>query len=118
MIEININSDCGNSPRKLFLKKLTVANAKGDLSFVIDNISKNISWEVLGNRRVVVYEDYIKEIVESKIWKVKNLIVDTIITHGTDASLSGLFITKENIRYSFCDIYSFKGAGGVQIEIN
>ena len=36
MTEINIKADCGNSPRKQFLKELNIAFAKGNPDFIID----------------------------------------------------------------------------------
>ena len=49
-------------------------------------------------------------------WKVNELIIDTIITYGPDASVSGHIITTNNLMFAFCDFYRFKGAGGITIK--
>jgi hypothetical protein len=116
MTKINIGTDCGNSPRKIFLKDLMVAMAKGDLNFVSENISENINWEIPGEGNSSGKENYLKKVAEHKIWKVNELVVDAIITHGPDASVSGFIKTNNNSVYSFCNIYKFKSAGGTTIN--
>jgi hypothetical protein len=116
MARINIQPDCGNAPRKVFLKDFNVALAKGDKTFLTENIHDSITWEVAGHKNVTGKEDYLKAIIVHKLWKVKELTIDTIITHGPDASVSGKIITPDNTKFTFCDIYGFKGAGGTTIN--
>ena len=116
MAKIKIQPDCGNAPRKLFLKELNVALANGDLDFFENNIPDNINWEVVGQLNVTGKEKYLKTAIEYILWKPKELIIDTIITHGPDASVSGQFIATDNSQYSFCEIFRFKGAGGTTIN--
>ena len=61
-------------------------------------------------------ENYLKELAEHKLWKVKEITVDKMITHGPDASASGKIKAIDNLKYVFCDIYSFKRAGGTTIN--
>jgi len=116
MAKINIQPDCGNAPRKLFLKDLNVALANGDIDFFTKNIQDSITWEVVGQSQVTGKENYFKAINGHKLWKVKELTIDTIITHGPDASVSGQIIAADNSTFTFCDIYRFKGAGGTTIN--
>lgn len=116
MAKINIQPDCGNSPRKLFLKDLNVALANGDIEFITKNIQDDITWEIVGHLRLNGKENYLKAIKGHKLWKVKELTIDTIITHGPDASVSGQIIAADNSTFAFCDIYRFKGAGGTIIN--
>ena len=111
MSKITIEPDCGNSPRKLFLKDLLMAFANGDLEFVTENISEDVRWEISGNKTITGKENYLKELVRQKLWKVKGLVVDKIITHGADASVSGQITIAGKTKLHFCDIYGFKGAG-------
>lgn len=116
MGKISIQPNCGNSPRKQFLRDLNVAFVNGDEEYLLSNISENINWEILGKIKVAGQEDYLNAIMNHKLWKAKELVVDTIITHGPDASVSGTFISSDNSKYAFCDIYRFKGAGGFVIN--
>ena len=116
MAKIQIQPDCGNAPRKLFLKELHIALAEGDLDFIKDAIPEQINWEIVGQKSISGKDDYLKALKGYKLWKAKELIVDTIITHGPDASVSGEVIASDKSTYKFCDIYRFKGAGGTTIN--
>jgi len=50
MTKIEIPSDCGNAPRKLFLRDLNIAFAKGDSGFVTANIHTRIAWNIVGQK--------------------------------------------------------------------
>lgn len=116
MAKIQIQPDCGNAPRKLFLKELNIAFAKGDLDLIKDAIPDHINWDIVGQKSVTGKDGYLNALKGYKLWKVKELIVDTIITHGSDASVSGQIIASDKSIYKFCDIYRFKGAGGTSIN--
>jgi hypothetical protein len=116
MAKIQIQPDCGNAPRKLFLKELYIAIAEGKVKQVQEVVPENISWEVVGQKQITGITQYLKELKGHALWKVKELVVDTIITHGPDASVSGQIITANKSSYKFCDVYRFKGAGGATIQ--
>ena len=49
-------------------------------------------------------------------WKVKELNIETIITHGPNASVSGSIVDAGGEKFSFCDIYKFSSAGSSIIK--
>jgi len=116
MAKINIHTDCGNAPRKIFLKNLYIAFANADIDFITQTIPENISWDIVGQKKIHKKNSYIKELKSNKIWKVKELTLDAIITHGSDASVSGNVIATDDSAFSFCDVYRFKSAGGTTIK--
>jgi len=115
MAKIIIPPDCGNAPRKLFLKNLHIAFANGDLDFVTTNIPEEISWETIGKKTVMGRKSYLTALKDSKHWKVKELRVDAIITHGPDASVSGQITVSDGSVFDFCDVYRFARASGMAI---
>ena len=48
---INVQPDCGNAPRKLFLKDLNVALANGDIEFFTKNIQDSKLGKLLDNHK-------------------------------------------------------------------
>lgn len=98
------------------ITEISTALANGDIEFLAKNIHDNITWEIVGYPLVTGKENYFKAIKGHKLWKVKELTVDTIITHGPDASVSGQVTAADNSTFAFCDIYRFKGAGGTTIN--
>lgn len=116
MVKIRIQPNCGNAPRKLFLKDVNVAFINGDIKFFMDNISDAISWEIVGQSFVTGKAIFLESVQEHKLWKAQELVIDTIITHGPDASVSGQITMADNSKIAFCDIYRFKSAGGTTIN--
>lgn len=116
MAEISIQVDCGNSPKKEFLKDYHVALANGDIDFVATNVVQDIHWEVVGGAFVNTKDDFLKAVQQFEQWNVKRLAVDTIITHGIDASVNGQIITQYDEHFVFCNIYKFKGFKGTAIK--
>jgi|SRR5690606_7150020 hypothetical protein len=116
MPKITIQPDCGNAPRKLFLKDLIVAWAEGDSDFFTNILPDHITWEVVGSRNISGKANFLNELVGHKLWKSRELVIDTIITHGRDAAVSGRILAADKSVYSFCDVFRFKGAGGSTID--
>lgn len=116
MFKIVINEDCGNSPRKNFLKDLNVAFAKGNISFVSSHITDDIIWNIVGDAILYGKKEFIAALVEMSNTPVKELGVNKIITHGHDASANGYMILKNGNKYDFCDVYEFSGAKGTMIK--
>jgi len=116
MAKIEIKADCGNAPRKVFLADLTRAYADGDVSLLEEYIPDDIILEIVGSKKVFGKEHVLNELSKSPLWKLKQLTVDTIITHGRDAAVSGQIKLFDNAQFSFCDVYKFKGAGGTTIK--
>jgi len=116
MTNIQIKTDCGNSPRKIFLAKLNTAFAKGDTSILAEILPSDITLEIIGLTKVQGKENVMFELLKGPFWKTKILRIDTIITHGRDASVNGQIVLQDDSMYSFCDIYSFKGASGTIIK--
>lgn len=116
MAKIAVGVDCGNAPKKEFLKNYYIALANSDIDFVMDNISDIINWEVIGGSTITNKEEFGKAVQKHRLWNVKELEIDAIITHGNDASVNGRVVTRNNLIYAFCDIYKFRGFKGTIIK--
>ena len=93
-----------------------IAFANGNIDYITDNLPEQITWLIIGEKIINGKKNFLTELEKHKLWKTKDLIIDTIITHGTDASVAGLATLENNTGFSFCDIYKFKGAGGTGIN--
>jgi hypothetical protein len=116
MAKINIQPDCGNAPRKNFLKDLNIAWVNGDQKFFETNLSDSIKWVIVGQSAISGKEKFLKALATHKLWKPREVTIDTIITHGRDAAVSGRITASDKSMYSFCDVFRFKGAAGTVID--
>ena len=62
MTKITVTPDCGNAPRKEFLKDFNIAFATGKADFIIEHVSDDIQWNIYGDKHVTGKESFIKEI--------------------------------------------------------
>ena len=106
MTKININADCGNSPRKEFLKELNIAFAKGNADFIVDHASEDIIWTIHGDKNIIGKEAFSEEIHVMKQYTADEMTLHNIITHGREASANGE-MRMGDATYAFCDVYRF-----------
>ena len=76
MIKINIGTDCGNSPKKQFLKEINIAFAKSDSDFLIASVSDKIIWDIIGDRKIEGKENFAEELEKMKSQKASELIIE------------------------------------------
>lgn len=106
MTKISVIPDCGNAPRKEFLKDFNIAFATGKADFIVDHASNEIEWNIYGDKHISGKEAFITEINIMKAYTADELTIHSIITHGREAALNGEMKMGDKI-YAFCDVYRF-----------
>ncbi|WP_042478931.1 nuclear transport factor 2-like protein [Bacillus ndiopicus] len=106
-IKIICPEDCGNAPKKQFLKEFNIAFAKNDLSFVSDNITDDFRWNKIGKEQIQGKESVIEVLKQLQNSKVTELHINKIITHGYDGSVNGAIQLENKQTYSFCHVFTF-----------
>lgn len=112
MAKIKVRADCGNAPKSEFLKEFNMAMAQGDTDFISRHLAVDMVWEIMGKQKVTGVGDLLRILPGYPLWKAKELVIDTVITHGKEASASGRFTSRDNREYAYCEIYRFKGFKG------
>jgi hypothetical protein len=116
MINYTIKPACDNSPKKAFLRDFNIAFAEGNGSFIMDHVAENIELTVYGDFDVHGREAFKAEIDHMLTYpRPKELIIESIITHGKEAAVHGCMVMGES-RYVFCDVCTFTGTGSFIIE--
>ena len=107
MDKINVYEDCGNAPKKVFLKDFVVSIVLNEKDRVSDNITDDISWDVVGGKNTVGKSDVLPELMKSRHDGLEELTINTIVTHGYDGVVEGELKFKDRKTVSFCDIFKF-----------
>jgi len=115
MTKIDIPFDCGNSPKREFIKEFNIAFAKGNLDFIIGHVSDDIVWTIHGDKKIEGKESFSKEIHKMKENVADKMTLRSIITHGIEASAHGE-IKMGDKTYAFCDVYVFTNTTGEIIK--
>ena len=111
MTKVICAEDCGNAPRKLLLKDLSVAFADGDVGALLDLIADDVVLNIIGDRRTVGRDGFRDAILENGRRKAKELHLHNIITHGATGAVNGTLKMDDNRWVEYCDVFVFSGAG-------
>lgn len=108
MVKIICTEDCGNAPKKILLKELTSAFAKGTAQRVLlPRLANDVVWEVVGAEPIKGIDSVAKMLEEAEQSgnKASRLEIENIITHGNAGSVNGHISMMDGKRYAFCDVY-------------
>jgi hypothetical protein len=116
MVKIFVGRDCGSTPRKRFLKDLNIAFAEGDISYISNRISDDISWHLVGDKHIQGKNDFVEALEVMRDNPASELTISKIIAHGREGAASGEIIKQDGRSYAYCDVYEFRGARGTSIK--
>lgn len=116
MTKIVSSPNCGNSPKMEFLKDFNIAFAKGNVEFLIDSVTDEIVWNIIGAKKIEGKENYAEELKKMKEAKATELILDQILSHGKEGAANGIIKMQNDKKYAFSDFYIFHGAKGSKIK--
>ncbi|MBA3870810.1 MAG: nuclear transport factor 2 family protein [Anaerolineae bacterium] len=111
MVKVDVQPDCGNAPKKLFIRDFMIAFANGDSPALLDCVTDDATWEIVGERTLKN-----KTEIESALDKmlpatVKAMTLMSIITHGDEGSVNGIMTLTDDKHYGFCHVYTFNSHG-------
>ena len=116
MTKLTVTPDCGNAPKKTFLRDFNVAFARADIPTLLAAVTDDFAWDMIGDKRVTGKAAFAAALEEMKQHPAAELVIDKIITHGRDAAVSGTMVMRDGKRFSFADIYTFCGAKGDMVS--
>ena len=112
MIKISVSEDCGNAPKKQFIKDFCIASANGQIAAVIEMVTDDIALIIPGYKnahgRAEVEELLTRDAARSK---VSELIIDNILSHGDRCAANGTLRFEDGGVVAFCNVYRFNGHG-------
>ena len=116
MPNITVKPDCSNAPKKALLRDFISAFAHSDVDGILAPMSEDIVWNLVGET-VIEGKENVRELLESmKSVGTSDLVIETIITHGRDASINGVIKSNSGQSHAFCDVIQFTSAAGKQIK--
>lgn len=118
-MNITIPDDCGNSPRKSFIVEFNQAFATWDIKYILEHVSDNILWTMVGSKDVIGKAAMEHELQEMKLktgGKASSMILHSIITHGREAAANGEFHYPGDERIAFCDVFQFTKTTGNTVK--
>ena len=50
MVKIDVAADCGNSPKRIFIKEFNIAYVEGNIDFLLDSVSDDFNLNTIGDQ--------------------------------------------------------------------
>ena len=109
--KIDCPKDCGNAPKKVLLKELTVALATRNYPGMRENMANDVCWKIAGHKSFFGKEAFKYAFNENISKAITQLQIQNIITHGSTGAVNGFIVFDDHSTLSFCDVYTFSSAG-------
>jgi len=116
MIEVHTSPDCGNSPKNLFLQKLTIAFATGDVETALDAVADDIVLDIIGEGTARGKSDFARSLTHLTSRMDTELTIEHVASHGKAGAVNGVLERNDGTTLSFCNVYEFTGAKGDRVK--
>ncbi|MBT2293521.1 nuclear transport factor 2 family protein [Paenibacillus albidus] len=101
------------STKGQFLREFNEAFVTGDMDFVVEHLTDDITWSMVGEQPVQGKEAFLEVMKSGGSETVLEVVISNIITHGVEAAVNGTMKMQDTsgkvTTYGFCDIYRFSG---------
>lgn len=105
-LQINVEADCGNAPRKAHVRDWLIAFAKGDADAVCRDLADDVCWDVAGKQRydgIGEVRTYVEKLTEEH---VDELTICHLLSHGKQVAAEGTTTSSR-----FAHIITYTGHG-------
>lgn len=116
MTKVTIQTDCGHSPKRTFLKDFNIAFGTGNTSFLIDSVTDDVLWTIIGDKTIEGKEAFSEAIHNMANNKVTECVIENIVTHGKVGAVNGMMTIRNGKKYAFSDFYEFRNSKSTAIR--
>lgn len=106
--------------KEQFLQKLNEAFAQSDTEYLLDQVTEDITWNIVGDKTIQGKAAFEADLKSMESVNTYELDIANVITHGKSASVNGTMKMKTpegtEHTYAFCDIYTFNGFKNAKIK--
>lgn len=99
--------------KNVLLKEFNEAFMRNDLDFILENLSDDIVWEIVGDKKMNGKEEVRMAMQEMKTIQTLDMQIFHTIIHGNTAAVDGSMKIKKSSggieSFGFCDVYEFNG---------
>jgi hypothetical protein len=115
MTKVIMSEDCGNSPKNILIQDLTIALIKGNSDFVLNAVTDDIHWELVGDLAFKGKKGVTRKL-KQKNEKPLELTIHHVATHGRAGAVNGTRKMKSGKTIAFCNVYVFGNTKGTVVR--
>jgi ketosteroid isomerase-like protein len=107
-------------PKEEFLRKVNKAFAEGDSDFLLNHVSDDFCWVIVGEKTVGGKTEFSEALERMKDLPPMNIHIQHVISHNNCAIIEGTVIGKNRIGqkkyFGFCDVFYLEGSDNYKIK--
>ncbi|MEM6430697.1 MAG: nuclear transport factor 2 family protein [Deinococcota bacterium] len=115
--KINVQADCGNAPRKLLLRDISIAFVENDVEMLLEHAHKDITWNRVGNSITEGKAAFEEVLLHRTLPEARELTLHHILTHGKEGAVSGTVMFNDGLQHDFCDVYVFSSTTSKLVKV-
>ncbi|MGB7785252.1 MAG: nuclear transport factor 2 family protein [Salinimicrobium sp.] len=108
------------SDKENFLRKVNKAFVEGNRQFLLEAISEDICWDIVGEKMVsgkMEFSDALEKMQEMPPIKID---IQKVVIQENSAVVTGIVIGRNHVgqkkNFGFCDIYELAGSKDLKID--
>lgn len=94
--------------KEKFLRELNEAFARSDTQAILDAVTDDVRWTMVGESMMEGKEAVAEALLEMEMEEPLDMTIESVITHGTSASVEGRMKLPNGSEYAFCDVYKLR----------
>ena len=106
--------------KEKLIRQFNEAFANSDTAFILDNMSEDIVWHLIGDRSIEGKEAVRQSLEEMEQVETLNMDLSGIVIQGETAAAHGSMRIKKSSgeikSFGFADVYEFSGSGMSKIR--
>ena len=108
------------SEKEQFLRRVNKAFVDSDREFLLQSISDNICWDIVGEKLVSGKTEFSEALEQMQEMPPINIDIQKVVIQDESAVVSGIVVGRNHLgqkkNFSFCDIYELKNDEGWKID--
>lgn len=115
-MKIKVSTDCGNSPKNLFLRDFCLGFAHRDADFVMNRVSDDFVLTLVGDRELRGRQALAGELEFLPLNQVSEVEILHVLSHGKSGAVDGKVTLTNGGQLAFSGIVDFSSIKGDRIS--
>lgn len=105
-LEVTVDADCGNAPRKAQVRDWLIALAEADVETVCSELAGDVRWDVVGSRVYAGVDEVRRRVQQFAADRGSRLFIRHLLSHGKQVCAEGATSTQR-----FVHVITYTGHG-------
>lgn len=101
-----------------FLRKINMAFAEGDDQFLLNNVTEDFCWKIVGERTISGKSEFSESLEQMREMPPMKIEIRNVIIEDGSGIIEGIVVgrnrTGQKKYFGFCDVYGLEGSGEEQ----